>query len=27
MIAEGAQGNVRAAMGDLEMWMGIRNCG
>jgi replication-associated recombination protein RarA len=22
MIAEGAQGNVRAAMGDLEMWMG-----
>jgi replication-associated recombination protein RarA len=22
MIAEGAQGNVRAAMGDLEMWLG-----
>ncbi len=22
MIAEGAQGNVRAAMGDLEMWIG-----
>jgi replication-associated recombination protein RarA len=22
MIAEGVQGNVRAAMGDLEMWMG-----
>jgi hypothetical protein len=22
MIAEGVQGNVRAAMGDLEMWLG-----
>ena len=22
MIAEGARGNVRAAMGDLELWMG-----
>ena len=23
MIAEGAQGNVRAALADLEMWMGL----